>query len=593
MDVDAARRLLGLDAEASAEAASSAFAERLSALEARAASAPTEALRGKFARQIDELRAAHDLLTGAATPFADDDPDLPMARPSTGAAEPAPAAGAPVEAHGLVLGERVWAGGGAAAHLATSTEGERLVVVLPAGDSDAATLEAVAAAWTRVSHRDLGVTSGELRGRGYVAFRADDGATLRAEMEAARKVRRLPAVESAFNAVADLARRLGASAVLLRPRDLTPESVWRTAGGDLLPLSLAAGTQAGGTEQTSLGRLLWEWVTGRPADEETDLRKARTEASQPLAKALTRVLARDGRRFASLEALADAFSGQADRVRLPGVLGEWLPALDRRHLMIGGAAFVAVAALALSYPAWQGAAPWKGLSSGQEAARLSGVVRVMSRRAEAQLYQARAEAERTEQEALRLQERLEGLNSAADYDEVLPRYIQADLEKARAAARRDGLQTRNAADLEAAQLRLAEAEALMSAGNTGGALERFQALEAEYRRLSAVDGEIRAAGAKADAAMAARLAGSWSDGDCATPSVWTFDAGKLSVTWPGQGTFRERLIGTDGDTVFTLGEAPEVQVGHVFRYRLEGDQLSVEQMGSSPSRMRLKRCSGN
>ena len=133
----------------------------------------------------------------------------------------------------------------------------------------------------------------------------------------------------------------------------------------------------------------------------------------------------------------------------------------------------------------------------------------------------------------------------------------------------------------------------MSAGNTGGALERFQALEAEYRRLSAVDGEIRAAGAKADAAMAARLAGSWSDGDCATPSVWTFDAGKLSVTWPGQGTFRERLIGTDGDTVFTLGEAPEVQVGHVFRYRLEGDQLSVEQMGSSPSRMRLKRCSGN
>ena len=76
MDVDSARRLLGLDADHPAEALAAAFSERAGALEARVASAPTEALRSKFQRQLDDLKEAHAVLSG---PVVDGDADLPLA----------------------------------------------------------------------------------------------------------------------------------------------------------------------------------------------------------------------------------------------------------------------------------------------------------------------------------------------------------------------------------------------------------------------------------------------------------------------------------------------------------------------------------
>lgn len=584
MDVDEARRLLGLDADVSADALSAALSDRVAALENRVAEAPTDALRSKFSRQIEALREAYALLAGAP----DLDADLPVARPQSAPID-GPSADADAGDVRLALGEAMWAGGGATAYLATLfPDGERRVACLPGRGVDERRLATVAAAWQ--SDEPLDFVAGMVGGRAYLSFRADGGGTLRSEIEAARKVRRLPDVAQACSAVARLARSLTA-AEGLRPRELTPESVWRTAGGRLVPLALVAeGGLAAGVDQTALGRLLWEWLTGQPMGEGGDLRAARPEAPLHLAKALDRAVAPGAKRFADLESLADALEGRGQRVRLPGPLGGWLPEMERLHLILGGVGLAAILGMGLSYPAWKSAAPWHGLNSGAEAARLSGVVRVMSRRAEGQLAKARSDAERAEQEAMRLQERLESVNSSADYDEVLPRFVEADLEKTRAAARRDALQAQAASDLEAAQVRLAEAEALLSAGDTRGALERFKVLEVDYRRLSALDGELRAAASKAEATAATRLAGAWSDGDCKAASTWTFEAGKLTVSWPGQGVYRERLIGAEGQSVFTIGEAPEAQAGRAFRYRLEGDALSAEEMGANPSRMRLKRC---
>lgn len=583
MDVDAARRLLGLDADVSREALSTVVSERSAALEARIASAPTDALRSKFSRQLDDLREAQAVLMGRD----DGDADLPVARPQS-----APVAAATVSPDDprLALGEQIWAGGGAVASFATLfPDGERRVVCLPGSGADEPRLATLAAAWQ--SDEPLDFTAGVVGGRNYVSFRADGGMTLRNEIDAARKVRRLPEPRMAAVAVAQLARSLAAAGDGLRPRELTPDSVWRTAGGRLVPLALvAAGGLASGVDQAALGRLLWEWLSGQPMGEGSDLRAVRPDAPPHVAKAVARAVSPGGRRFPDLNSLAAVLEGSDQRIRLPGPLGVWLPEMDRRRLLFGGLCAAAALAVGLSYPAWKSAAPWRGLNSGAEAARLAGVVKVMSQRAETQLAKARSDADRAEQDALRLQERLEGANSSSDYDEILPRFVEADLEKTRVAARRDALQARAATDLEGAQVRLAEAEALLSAGDTRGALERFKILEADYRRLAAMDGELRQAASKAEAAAASRLAGAWSDGDCKTASQWTFADGKLSVSWPGQGVYRERLIGADGSTIFTIGEAPEAQAGRAFRYRLEGDELAAEEMGASPTRMRLKRC---
>ena len=78
MEATEARRLLGVDASTAESDIRRRYGARLEELESRADAAPTEALRAKFDRQLDELRQAGEVLFGAPS---DDDQDLPLSRP--------------------------------------------------------------------------------------------------------------------------------------------------------------------------------------------------------------------------------------------------------------------------------------------------------------------------------------------------------------------------------------------------------------------------------------------------------------------------------------------------------------------------------
>lgn len=584
-----ARALLSLP-DAEGEELAGALDAQVADLQRRAAEAPTEALRDKFLRRMTELQSlsAADAVPNTA--------NLPLSgaaaeRVTTARADETPAA----RFH--LLEKLATSPAGTYYRAERPATGERIVVCV-ADASRTADLFRVRAQTATALPADAGGALEVFATTAPPAFQAAErtGQPLRERLDAHRRVRRLEDPSRSLTLVARLARRLDAALPDFAHGAISTDALWIDEAGEvsvlgfaLRPLDPAADAAS---DAYGLAGVLWELIMGRPFEGEAPGSNLTSSQWPPtLAPALQRALsANPTERFRTPGDLADALEGRVRLGWLPPALARRIPALSRNQLLaaLGGVATLLV--LASAYPLWRDATPWRAAGDRREAARLSGVVEGLATQAAQAGAGIKTAADETKREELRLLERLEGVRAGEEYDEILPRYVEASLASKRASDVSKRFEAANLAAMAQADVAHAEARALLQAEETAHALSRLQALERTYRGVVASVVRIRADLETAEAARAAQLAGAWGAGGCAASSQWAFASGELRVSWPGQGEFRERLVGADDNAVFTVGAAPQETAGRLYSYTLDKGGLTARQLGRRNQEMRLVRC---
>lgn len=394
MTRDEALRLLGVEAEADGSALRAAYDRRKREFEERAAAAPTEALREKYARALKALDAAHTLLTArpsaSASLSATQLGDLPQAAPSYTQHDSRSGAGSSqtMFAPGMVLAERyevrrlLGTGGMGAvyeAHDQLKHENVAVKVLLPhllTSETARERFLTEAKLACRLSHANIVrvFDVGSSPPYFFLTMELLEGQTLRQKIEAMR-IARQPFTVAEVQAIAQaLSDALTYAHRSLVHRDLKPENVWLTEEGEvklmdfgvarafsateLTKTGLALGTayymapeQLTGArevdwraDQYSLAVMLYELLTGQiPQGAIQPPRELRPDIPAGLSAAVMKALnPRPERRFASLADLLNAMSSKG--LWVGGGMGSSL--LRAGGVVAGFAVVVALIALA-------------------------------------------------------------------------------------------------------------------------------------------------------------------------------------------------------------------------------------------------------
>lgn len=438
-------------------------------------------------------------------------------------------------------------------------------------------------------------SAGELttyEGRPALKLEAIPGQLLRTEMELGKRVRRRLSVQESVRAVSEL---LGFLADL-HPKfvygNISPDTLWRGETGVLRPLGFSLKSTDSldpKNDVRGVARLLWELLTGSaPVSDAASLQQVRADVPRRLARVLEQALSGDAdKRFADAASFRKALGH-------PKALASSASPADMTTfawVAAGLAIILCIFGAAITYRSeLERLMPWRLASERREAIRLSGVVQAMVARAKEEAQRLRSEADESGAEAARLLDRLEAAASGPEYDNVLPRYVDASLESNRKTdlqAAYAGKLSHRDLDVEVA---LAEATGLLAAEDYSSAVQRFRQLFSEFETRSKFAEEAREELRHGQQETVGRLEGQWGLDNCASPSTWHVVEGALEVKWPGKGVFNERILGADKRSVFTTAEMPENSTVKLYKYTFDGEALIAQELGRTSASMRMRRC---
>ncbi len=276
-------------------------------------------------------------------------------------------------------------------------------------------------------------------------------------------------------------------------------------------------------------------------------------------------------------------------VRGIGLGRPWL-GLEPAQMMTICAGIGAVLVALLTYPIWKDSSPWQLSAEKAELARLAGVVRALASRADQQtsaLKQGASEDKRAEDD---LSDKLESGQAGARSRSANRRYVVSALKSAASNDLWTRYDAQTSARLPNAQVALAEAEGLMSGGDSQRALAEFRRLDREYLDITQLPARLSLERAAQTSRLEAKIAGSWSSGACTAAGQIRIADGSLAGVWPGQGPFKEEIMGADDGTLFTVVSRPERNAGAVYSYALDGPNLEMREFPDKSVKLRLTRC---
>ncbi|MGY6215745.1 protein kinase domain-containing protein [Methylolobus aquaticus] len=627
------------DAQAPGEV-EQAVAERRQQIEQRLASAPTEALRAKYRRQLDELDdARQSLLGGPALPTGSDLSqtmlaDLPLAQASYTRVEGGPAAGAPGVAlkPGQTLGggryeilEQIGAGGMGAVYRAFDKNRDKdiaIKVLLPAMFARPKAHErflAEARLSSEMSHPNI-VTVFDVQQDGPHTFLTMEllrGQTLRVYLNTLKGLRKTMPVDEALRITEQVCHGLAYSHDKTAVhRDIKPENIWLNEDGkvkvmdfgiarlistsQMTQTQMALGTAYymapeqlqgladidGRADQYAVAVMLYEMLTGQiPTGRIESLTQVVKAVPRAVSLAVDRALSpRREQRYGDMEVFRLALRGKGAYRLSPNAL---------RSLVLGGGALALIAAVAGSYPLWQGLLPDREQQASlqQQIARLEGEAKSLAELVD----ERRREVDTALQNAQREVERLEGQLNTVHGDAE-----RGALELALAEARGDAAaavfidQGMNAAlegpeGLVSQDGKMRAAEIALKAGDLEQARDLFVAAHRGYKALKDRPEELSRQLKGERAKLVAPLNGKWTLKDCAGAGTWAVKDPTVSVYWPKQGVGEERIIEASTSGLIVSVVNPAKYRGRVYRYTPGEQSLEVTEVRTGRREI-LKRC---
>lgn len=643
MNREQALSRLGLDVAVNPAELQGALVERAATLEKRRNEAPTEALRNKYQRQLDELEQARAVLVAPEAPSGLSQTmmaDLPMAqaaytRMGTGGA--ARTLGITVQP-GQVIGgryevrEQIGAGGMGAVYRAFDRNRDKdiaMKVLLPAMLSSPKARErflAEARLSTEMAHPNI-VTMFDVQQDGpyyFLTMELLQGQSLRAWLAAHRKNRRTVALVDALSIATQVCQALAyAHQQHTVHRDIKPENIWLTSEGrakvmDFGIARLQSNTQAaqtqmamgtayymapeqltgqadidGRADQYAVGVLVYEMLAGQlPIGRSEPLHKLRPDVGRGVSGAVDRALSqRADQRFADMNALAEALSGKGS------LLAPWqqLNEAQRRISLavLGGVVVLGVGVpLVMALVSNQQA----GSQAQQDAVRLKGEAQVLLKDVDMRRKELSDATTTAAREVEKLDGQLRSSRSAAD--SVQLRVQQAAARERQALA--DTLDQAYKQWLEGSEGlakingQLASADELLRTKQQTAAATQLSQVVQALQGLKAKPAEFQTQLDTARQRLLASLNGQWvsaRQNDCARAKRWTVKERQIVVSEPDQSNTvlsTEQIVSVLPQRITTF-DLSDPSNPAAFDYHLSDGQLVATQVAGGKS-VKMKRC---
>jgi serine/threonine protein kinase len=625
---DEALQALGLEFSVAPVEIERALVERVTQLEKRLSAAPTQVLKEKYRRQLEELEQARKVLIGdvaagglSQTMMA----DLPVAQ----AAYTRGTGSGPVASMGIALQpgqtlagryqlhEQIGAGGMGAVFSAFDSNRDKdiaIKVLLPQMLSSPKARERFlreARLSSEMSHPNI-ATVFDVQQEGVYCFLTMEllrGQSLRTYLRNLRGLRKTMPVDEALRIVGQVCDALAYAHERTVHRDIKPENIWLTDEGkakvmdfgiatltnstQVLETMMEAGTpyymapeQLAGlgkvdarADQYAVAVMLYEMLSGQvPTGRIDSLKKTRKDVPSSVSAAVDVALSqRAEERFGSIQEFRSALTKSSLT----------LPTGNVRMLVQVGGAIALVAVLGASYPMWKGLLPDREAEAlaKQEVARLQGEVKSMMKFVDTQRRELKDAVSAAARDADRLEGQIRSARSAeeratlqASLLEVKDRASTAiDIEK------RYREQAEGANGLTAIEGEVGAAEAALKSGQVQVAREKFSVALTAISSLKGIPEDASKQLQEARNKVLSQVDGKWGLGSCDQPALFTIKDAMLQQYWPSIGLAEERIIQIAGSAVLTSVQTPVSQRGKLFRYTPVGARLDVEDISTGRS----------
>jgi serine/threonine protein kinase len=639
MTRDEALHLLDLNGEFAPGEVEAAASARRAQLERRVASAPTEALREKYRRQLDELDEAQAaLLSGAAIPSGSGLSqtmlaDLPLAQAAytqlggVGAAGNAGVMLKPGQALGggrYEIGEQVGAGGMGAVYRAFDKNRDKdiaIKVLLPSMFARPKAKERFlqeARLSSEMPHPHI-VTVFDVQQDGPHTFLTMEllrGQTLRAYLATLKNLRKAMAVDEALKIVEQACQGLAyAHEKGAVHRDIKPENVWLSEDGkakvmdfgiarfvtssQMTQTQMALGTAYymapeqlqgladidGRADQYAVAVMLYEMLSGNlPTGRVESLSRVRKDIPAAVSKAVDKALSpRREERFGDIQSFREGLRGKG--------MGFSAAALAKGAGLLAAAGLAA--GLALSYPQWRGWLPDKDQQNSlqQDVARQEGEAKALQKQVEERRREVDGAAQNAKRDVERIESQLNSVRNDADKQTLQIQLWGA--RNAQAAAEsvergfREALEGGEGLAFQEGQMKAAEAA--VKAKQLEQAKALLEGVHSGYLKLKETPDRIRLALKTQRAQWLEPLNGKWGKGDCQGASTWSVKDPALTVFWPKAGVFEEKIVDVGGGGVVTVTVSPAQYKGRLYRYQPSASALEVSEVNSGRREV-LQRC---
>jgi len=531
-----ALQALGLELSVSPAEIENALLEKVTQLEKRLTTAPTEALKDKYRRQLAEIEEARTvLLSGASvgglsqTKLA----DLPLAQAAytrgtgTGPRSNTGIALSPGQtlADRYELHEQIGAGGMGAVFSAYDRNRDKdiaIKVLLPQMLSSPKARERFlreARLASEMSHPNI-ATVFDVQQDGVYCFLTMEllhGQSLRTYLNNLKGLRKDMAVDDALRIVSQVCEALAYAHEKTVHRDIKPENIWLTEDGkakvmdfgialltnstQVLETMMSAGTPYymapeqlaglssvdGRVDQYAIAVMLYEMLSGQvPTGRIESLKKVRKDVPAAVSNAVDKALSqKPADRYGSIKEFQTALSksgisAHAKNVKLIGSV-------------ISGLALVGI--LVGTFPSWKGLLPDRAAeaSAKQEAARLEGEAKSLMKLVEAQSREIKDAVSKNSRDVERLQSQLRSARSTSERQE-----LESSLHTAqRLAELTDELNSRVKSRMEGSNGlptidgKMNAAQLLLKNGNANAAIAAFTEIVDSVKALQSFPAEER------------------------------------------------------------------------------------------------------
>lgn len=634
MTRDEALQALGLEITVTPIEMERALVERVGQLEKRLATAPTEVLKEKYRRQLDELEQARRALIGESiggrlsrTMMA----DLPIAQ----AAYTRNTGSGPMGNMGIALHpgqtlagryqlhEQIGAGGMGAVFSAFDQNRDKdiaIKVLLPQMLSSPKARERFlreARLSSEMSHPNI-ATVFDVQQEGLYCFLTMEllrGQSLRTYLNHLRDLRRTIAVDEALRIVSQVCEALSYAHERTVHRDIKPENIWLTDDGktkvmdfgiamltdstQVLKTMVEAGTpyymapeQLAGTgkvdaraDQYAVAVMLYEMLSGQlPIGRIDSLKKVRRDVSGASSAAVDKALSQRAEdRFGSIQEFRVALM-KASLVPLRG---------NSRLIVQAGVAIALVVFLGASYPMWRGLLPNREAEAlaKQDVARRQGEVKSLMKFVDTQGRELKDAVTSASREADRLEGQLRSARTAEERVTLQEALLEAK-EQVSVATYIEGRhreQAQGANGLVAVEGEIGAAEAALKGGQVQVAREKFSAAMAALNSLRGVPDDAKKQMLAARVRVLSQVDGKWGLSSCDQPALFTIKDSMLQQYWPSIGLAEEKVVQVRDGALLTSVQTPASQRSKLFKYTPAGTMLEVEDV-SSGRHESLKRC---
>jgi serine/threonine protein kinase len=638
--------ILDLEHDIDPDAIAQAISQKQAQIQQRIDSAPTDALREKYRRQLLELDEAAQLFLGGGVLSVTSDGtggtlsqtmihDLPLSGPSYTRVDQAhgtPNAGALLKI-GQTLGsdqryrieEQIGSGGMGVVYRAFDKNRDKdiaIKVLLPAFLSHAKAKDRFlkeARLSSEMSHPHI-VTVFDVQqeaGHTFLTMELLQGKSLRAYLDTLKQMRKPVALDDALRYIEHICQGLsyahGKGAV---HRDIKPENIWLTEDGQAKVMDfgiarLMSNTQItntgvgigtayymspeqlqglaeidGRADQYATAIVLYEMLYGAiPTGRIESLRKLDKKIPKCVSNAVDKALApKREYRFPDIQAFSKHLRGQGV-AGLYGLLKIFAIVLSI-IIVLGG--------LTMSLPTLKKLMPDKEAERNQkqEVARLEGEVEALQKRVDERRRESDTNLQSTKREVERLTNQLTSARSDTDKQKLENTLWEAKTKQASSEFIMQGLN--NILESNDGLMRhegnLRAAEAAQKNNQWADAKALLEQTQVAFLKINEVPGQLLNQWNAQRTTWLQPINGKWAFKDCTSAPTFSVKDPILSVIWPQHGTFEEKVLDVSGEGKFiTTVLSPEKYRGRLYRYQLTGDTLELTEINSGRSNS-IKRC---